>query len=55
MAVVDERRLWLQIRQAMLMVVDAIETQQNIEPRTSDLRRDQKERMKKDRRDKSNG
>lgn len=50
MAVVDERRLWLQVRQAFLMVVDAIEVHQKIEPRTSQLRRDEKNRIKKEKR-----
>lgn len=49
MAVVDERQLWLQIRQAMLMAADAIEAHLNLEPRTSQLRREEKERMKEQR------
>jgi uncharacterized protein (DUF2384 family) len=56
MAVVDERQLWLQIRQAMLMVADAIEKAQGIEPRTSQLRREEKERIKQQRQqDRNNG
>jgi len=35
---VDERALWLAIRQALLMVVDAIERFVGIAPRTSELR-----------------
>jgi len=46
MAVVDERQLWLQIRQAMLMAADAIEVHLSLEPRTSQLRRDEKDRQK---------
>lgn len=36
------RRLWLAIRQALLMVVDAIERELDIEPRTAELRRTMK-------------
>lgn len=34
-----DRDLWLKIRQALLMVVDAIERYVGIEPRTAELRR----------------
>ncbi len=46
MAVVDERQIWLQVRQAMLMIADAVEKELGIEPRTSQLRREEKERRK---------
>jgi hypothetical protein len=49
MAVVDERQLWLQVRQAVLMIADAIEASLELEPRTSQLRRDEKERRKEQR------
>jgi len=35
-----DRELWLAIRQALLMVVDAIERSLGIEPRTSVLRKE---------------
>jgi hypothetical protein len=35
----DDRTLWLAIRQALLMIVDAIERAQGITPRTAELRR----------------
>ena len=40
----NERTFWMQIRQALLMAVDAIErmVQPPIEPRTSELRREAK-------------
>jgi len=34
-----DRELWLAIRQALLMIVDAIERSLGIEPRTSQLRK----------------
>lgn len=34
-----DRELWVSIRQALLMVVDAIERAFNIEPRTAELRK----------------
>ena len=37
--VVINRTLLMQVRQALLMVVDAIERRDNITPRTSELRR----------------
>ena len=37
--VVINRALLMQVRQALLMVVDAIERRDNITPRTSELRR----------------
>ena len=37
--VVINRALLMQVRQALLMVVDAIERHENITPRTSELRR----------------
>ena len=37
-----DRDFWLQIRQALLMMVDAIERVARIEPRTSELRREAK-------------
>ena len=37
--VVINRALLMQVRQALLMVVDAIERRDNIKPRTSELRR----------------
>jgi len=39
------REFWLQIRQALLMVVDAIEKLLCIEPSTADLRKESKEKM----------
>ena len=36
------RDLWLAIRQALLMIVDAIERELNLTPRTAELRRDKK-------------
>jgi hypothetical protein len=35
----DERTLWLAIRQAILMIVDAIERSLGISPTTAELRR----------------
>ena len=35
-----DRDLWLSIRQALLMVVDAIERAFGVEPRTAELRRE---------------
>ena len=35
----DEHALWLAIRQALLMIVDAIERTLGIAPRTSEMRR----------------
>ncbi len=35
----NEREFWILIRQALLLVVDAIERKFNISPRTSELRR----------------
>lgn len=37
-----DRDFWLQIRQALLMVVDAIERALGLEPRTSELRKEAK-------------
>ncbi len=42
--VVINRTLLMQVRQAMLMIADAIERDQGITPRTSDLRRGAKGR-----------
>ena len=36
------RDLWLAIRQALLMIVDAIERELSLTPRTAELRRDKK-------------
>jgi len=40
--VIDSRDLWLAIRQALLMVVDAIERELDLNPRTAQLRRETK-------------
>lgn len=37
-----DRAFWLQVRQALLMIVDAIERMLDIAPRTSELRREAK-------------
>ena len=37
-----DRTFWLQIRQALLMAVDAIERMLGIAPRTSELRKEAK-------------
>jgi len=37
-----DREFWLQFRQALLMVVDAIERALGLEPRTSELRKEAK-------------
>jgi hypothetical protein len=37
-----DRTFWLQIRQALLMAVDAIERALGLEPRTSELRKEAK-------------
>ena len=37
-----DRDFWLQVRQALLMMVDAIERALAMEPRTSELRREAK-------------
>ena len=36
---VISREFWLQIRQALLMIIDAIERMLGIEPRTAELRK----------------
>ena len=36
------RELWIAVRQALLMVVDAIERELGIAPRTAELRKDAK-------------
>lgn len=38
----DSRALWLAVRQALLMIVDAIERVLGIAPRTAELRKRQK-------------
>jgi hypothetical protein len=38
----NDRPFWLQVRQALLMIVDAIERTLGMEPRTSELRREAK-------------
>jgi len=35
----DEREFWMMVRQAMLMLLDALERRLGIEPRTAELRR----------------
>jgi len=37
-----DRAFWLQLRQALLMMVDAIERMIDIQPRTSELRKEAK-------------
>jgi hypothetical protein len=37
--VADSRELWLAVRQALLMIVDAIERALGIAPRTAELRK----------------
>jgi len=37
-----DRHFWLQVRQALLMIVDAIERLFELEPRTSELRKEAK-------------
>jgi hypothetical protein len=39
MGAIDERKFWMSFRQALLMMVDAVEQAQGIEPRTSRLRK----------------
>ena len=41
-----DRQFWMQIRQALLMLVDAVERQHKISPRTSDLRRERKQQLR---------
>jgi len=36
---VDDDKFWLAVRQALLMILDAIERRLGIKPRTADLRR----------------
>ena len=38
------REFWLAIRQALLMIVDALERELCLEPRTAELRRERKTR-----------
>lgn len=38
-----DREFWLRVRQAMLMLVDTVERQLGVRPRTADLRRKQKQ------------
>jgi len=38
----DEREFWMAVRQALLMVLDALERRLGIEPRTAELRREVK-------------
>ena len=40
--VTPDRDFWLQLRQALLMMVDAIERAIGMEPRTSELRKERK-------------
>jgi hypothetical protein len=42
----NEREFWMLIRQALLMVVDAIERRLEISPRTSELKRQLKNKSK---------
>lgn len=42
----DEHDFWIGIRQAVLMLVDLIERKLRIDPRTSALRREYKDRSK---------
>ena len=37
-----DRAFWMQVRQALLMMVDAIERMVDVQPRTSELRRERK-------------
>ena len=39
MRVTPDREFWMAVRQAMLMVIDAIERMLAIEPRTAELRK----------------
>ena len=50
MAVVDDKKMWMQIRQALLMIVNALEQELEITPRTSQLRREEKDKAKEQRR-----
>ena len=38
------RDLWLAVRQALLMIVDAIERELGMQPRTAELRRETRQR-----------
>lgn len=38
----DERDFWMAVRQALLMIVDAIERKLDVVPRTSALRKNEK-------------
>lgn len=40
----NDRKFWMQVRQALLMLVDVIEQRLTIAPRTSQLRRAEKKR-----------
>ena len=37
-----DRAFWMQVRQALLMMVDAIERMMDVQPRTSELRKERK-------------
>ena len=41
------KQFWLDVRQALLMIVAAIEREMGIEPRTSELRREKKAEARK--------
>jgi hypothetical protein len=41
-----DRDFWMQLRQALLMMTDCIERRWEIEPRTSDLRKQRKKEMR---------
>jgi len=40
--VTDKKQFWLDIRQALLMMVAAIERELGVEPRTAELRKERK-------------
>lgn len=41
----NDRDFWMAVRQALLMLIDAIERWQALEPRTAELRRDARRRQ----------
>lgn len=46
-----QREHWMMIRQSLLMYLDAVEKALDISPRTSELRKEAKERDKRDKAD----
>lgn len=40
---IDNRDFWISLRLGLLMVVDAIEQEQGVDPRTSEMRKEWKE------------